>query len=241
LSYEVELLALAALFYFYDSSVLLYSNEAILICDGGQRWSATTGWRGFVLAGRSLCVLNPLTPYRPSFRLHWEFDRLQSEGNDLTWPNRARELKGIGPLTVTAGIALFFLLPLGMFTELGRYAVISAVSLLYGSILLALFQLHRKGILTAFGVQHFWGFAFECIACPPFAVNMVRRITLAYRLAEPLPLAAVRLLSADRWAGLRDRCVSRIDDAIQQVAEDSHEHEALEAQKQRLTALVPSE
>jgi hypothetical protein len=241
LSYEVELLALAALFYFYDSSVLLYSNEVILICDSGQRWSATTGWRGFVFAGRSLCVLNPLTPYRPSFRLHWEFDRLEYEGKDLTWSNRAQEFKSIGPLNLTAGIALFFLLPLGMFTELGRYAVISAVSLLYGSILLALLQLRRKGILAAFGVQHFWGFAFECIACPPFAVNMVRRITLAYRIAEPLPLAAVRLLNTERWVELRDRCVSRIDDAMQRVGEDSHEHRTLQAQKQRLTALVSSE
>jgi hypothetical protein len=241
LSYEVELLALAALLYFYDSCALLYSNEAILICDSSQHWSATTGWRGFLLAGRALCVLNPFTPYRPSFQLHWDFNRLDTESTDLTWSNRAQEFKGIGPLTLTAGIALFFLLPLGMFTELGRYAVISAVSLLYGSILLALFQLRRKGILTAFGVQHFWGFAFECIACPPFAVNMIRRITLAYRVAEPLPLAAVRLLNANRWAELRDRCVLRIDDALQQVGEDSREYKALEAQKQRLTALVSSE
>jgi hypothetical protein len=240
LSYEVELLALAALLYFYDSSVLLYSNEAILIGGGGQ-WRATTGWRGFELAGRSLCLLNPLTPYRPSFRLHWDFHRLEYGSKDLTWSNRSREFKGIGPLTLIAGIALFFLLPLGMFTEFGRFAVISAVSLLYGSILLALFQLRRKGILGAFGRKHFWGFAFECIACPPFAVNMVRRITLAYPIAEPLPLAAVRLLDTERWAEFRDRCVSRIDDALQRVAEGSQEHEALAAQKQRLTDLVSSE
>jgi hypothetical protein len=241
LSYEVELLALAVLFYLYDSSVLLYSNEAILTCDSAQRWSATTGWIGFVLAGRSLCLLNPLTPYRSSFRLSWDFNRMELEIKDREWPTRAQEFKSIAPLTVAAGIALFLLLPLGMFTGLGRYAVMSAVVLLYGSILLALFRLRRKRILAALGRKHFWGFAFECLACPPFAVNMVRRLTLATRIAEPLPLAAVRLLDADRWAELRDRCISRIDDAIQRVGEDSQEQKALQAQKQRLSALVSSE
>jgi hypothetical protein len=241
LSYEVELLALAALFYLYDSTVLLYSNEAVLTCNSAQRWSATTGWIGFVLAGRSPCLLNPFTPYRPSFRLSWDFNLLEPAPEDRTWPTRTQEFKGIAPFTVTAGIALFLLLPLGMFTEFGRYAVVSAVFLLYGSILLALFQLHRKKILAARGRKHFWGFAFECLACPPFAVNMVRRITLADGITEPVPLAAVRLLDADRWAELRDRCISRIDEAIQRAAEDSNEKKALEAQKQRLSVLVSSE
>lgn len=241
MSYEIELLALAVLFYLYDSSVLLYSNEAILTCNGAQRWSATTGWIGFVLAGRSLCLLNPFTPYRPSFRLSWDLHRLEPAPKNRTWPTRAQEFKGIAPFTVTAGIALFLLLPLGMFTEFGRYAVISAVFLLYGSIFLALFQLRRKRILVALGRKHFWGFAFECLACPPFGVNMVRRITLADRIAEPVPLAAVRLLDADRWAELRDRCISRIDEAIQRAGEDSHEQKALQAQKQRLSVLVSNE
>jgi predicted acylesterase/phospholipase RssA len=70
---------------------------------------------------------------------------------------------------------------------------------------------------------------------------MVRRITLADRIAEPVPLAAVRLLDADRWAELRDRCISRIDEAIQRVGENSDEQKALEAQKQRLSVLVPNE
>jgi hypothetical protein len=238
LSYEVELFALAVSFYLYDSSVLLYSNEAIITCDRAQRWHAITGWVGFVLAGRSLCVLNPFTPYRPSFRLNWDFNVLENETKDLSWPERAQDFKNLAPITLTSGIALFFLLPLGMFTELGQYAIVPALFLLYGSIFLSLFQLRRKGILVALGRKRFWGFAFECIACPPFGVNMVSRITLTERIAEPLPLAAVRLLDAERWAELRNRCVSRIDDAINLAEEDSKERRALQAQKQRLSLLV---
>ena len=237
MSYEVELLALAIIFYLYDSSVLLYSNEVVFTCDGAKRWAVTTGRSGLVFAGRTLCVLNPFTPHRPSFRLNWQFDGLQPD-DDPAWSARAQDLKTLAPATLAAAIALYILLPLGMFTPLGRYAVIPAVVLLYGSTVFALLQLRRKEIVKTFSRKRFLGFAFECIACPPFAVNMVRRLTLGLRIAEPVPLAAVRLLDADRWAQLREFCITRLDEAMQLAAEHSDEVSMLEAQKQRLRALV---
>jgi hypothetical protein len=237
LSYEVELLALAIIFYLYDSSVLLYSNEAVFACDGTKRWSATSGWTGFVFAGRFLCILNPFTPHKPSFRLRWEFDALP-EAKDPSWSERAQRHSVLAPWTLTGGIALFVLLPIGMFTSLGRYLVIPALFLLYGSTLLALFKLRRSESLATLSRRRYWGLAFECIACPPFAVNMVRRITLADQIGESVPVAAVRLLDAAQWAEFREQCMSRLDGAIQLAAEDSTELAALEAQKRRLNALV---
>jgi hypothetical protein len=185
-----------------------------------------------------LHVLNPFTPHRPSFRLSWDFDRLVAEDKDPLWSARAQEFKQLAPTSMAAGIALFLLLPLGMFTTLGRYAVIPSLLLLYGSTLAALFQLRRRGILAALDRWRFLGFAFECLACPPFAVNIVRRITLAERISEPMPLAAVRLLDAAGWIHLRDQCLLRLDEAMQLAAENSVDQKSLEAQEQRLNALV---
>jgi hypothetical protein len=238
LSYEAELLALAVIFYLYDSSVLLYSNEAIFTCGRAQHWAATTRRSGFMFAGRSLRVLNPFTPHRPAFRLSWNFSRLESDGGDACWSARAQEFKILAPTTLIGGIALFLLLPMGMFSDLGRYAVIPALLLLYGSTVVALVRLRRKGLLGALGRWRFLGFAFECLACPPFAVNIVRRISLAERVLEPVPLAAVRLLDADSWARFRDECLSRLDEAMNRAAENSEDHKMLEAQKQHLSALV---
>lgn len=190
-----------------------------------------------MLAGRSLCVLNPFTPNRPSFRLNWDFNTLGSGAEDTSWSEHAAEIDKLAPLSLTAWIALYVALPLGMFTSLGAYAIAPALVLLYGSILMALIQLRRKKALLPRG-RKYWGIVFECLACPPFGVNMVRHITLGTRVTEPLPLAAVRLLDAAKWATLRDQCVSRIDDAIQGVADTSMEHQALEAQKRRLSELV---
>jgi hypothetical protein len=230
------LFGLAVLFYLYDSSVLLYSNEAVLACDIRQRWSAATGTAGFLLAGRTLCVLSPFAPHRPSFRLRWDFNSLQ-QAPQSEWMGRARELKVLAPTTLTAGLGLYVLLPLGMFTALGAYAVIPALVLLYGSIIVSLFLVRRRKILIAPGGARFLSLAFECIACPPFGVNMVRRTTLGYRTAEPLPLAAVRLLDPAGWAKLRTLCVTRVDDALQAVAAESDEQKSLQAQRQRLLEL----
>jgi hypothetical protein len=237
LSYELGLFGLAVFFYLYDSTVLLYSNEAILVCDGRLQWHAATGMTGFLLAGRTPCMLNPFAPHRPSFRLSWDFSSLDPQGVKSQWMERAQELKVLAPTTLTAGIGLFILLPLGMFTVLGAYAIISALVLLYGSIVVSLILVARRGLLITPGWRRLLLLAFECLACPPFGVNIVRRTTLGYRIAEPLPLAAARLLNAAGWANLREFCVARLGDALRLVSADSNEQKSLEAQRQRLLEL----
>jgi hypothetical protein len=236
-SYELELLALAIFFYLYDSSVLLYANEAVLTRDSQRAWSASAGWVGFVLAGRTLCVLNPFTPHRSAFRLSWTFDKQESGSSDLSWSSREQP-GALSTTTLLAGAALFILLPLGMFTGLGSLAVIAAAILLYGSTIVALILAKKSGMFAERGRRHFLAFAFECLACPPFAVNLVRRLALAERIAEPLPPAACRLLNPERWALLKSHCVARVEDAMRGVPDDSPEHAALDTQRRRLAALA---
>jgi hypothetical protein len=235
LSYEFGLFALAVLFYLYDSTVLLYSNEAVLTC-AGSKWIASTGFYGFLFAGRTPCVLNPFAPHQPAYRLNWDFHALPAAPAAACLEASAG-LKVLTATSVGAAAALFIVLPLGMFTALGAFAVIPALILLYGSIVVSLILVRRRGILIAHDRRSFMALAFECLACPPFGVNMVRRTTLSYRISEPLPVAAARLLDAADWARLRTLCISRLQDALQLSAADSNEEKLLEAQKARLLAL----
>ncbi len=215
MSYETELLGLALLLYLYDSSVLLYSNEAIFSCNRARQWSVSTGWAGFTFAGRTLCILNPFTPHHPAFRLAWDVASVETPAGDSAWSDRAPLFDRLAPTSGLAWIALFVMLPLGLFTAAGAYAVVPALVLLYASSLLGLWRLRRLWSLqpsTTLGPpspRRFIGFAFECLACPPFAVNMIRRVTLQERIAEPVPLAGIRLLDAERWNRLRTYCASR--------------------------------
>ena len=230
MSYELDLIVLAVLLYLVDSSPLLYSNEMLLECHSRDIWSAAQG--RIVLAGRFLCVLNPLTPHRPAYRLRWRLADLEVDGEKAVWSNSAKELRALAPAVLTAGVGLFLVLPVGMFSPLGAYAVVAAVILIYGATIVALFQLYRRRVRLALPPRRLFAIAFECLACPPFAVNLVRRLTLAVPIAEPLPLAASRLLSEAGWRALKPRWLSLLDEAIES-ADDPYERQLLEAQKKR--------
>jgi len=70
--------------------------------------------------------------------------------------------------------------------------VVPALLLLSASSLVGLWRLRRMRHTTALGPpdrKRDFGFAFECLACPPFA--------------------GIRLLDAERWSRLRTHCESR--------------------------------
>jgi hypothetical protein len=235
-SYEVELLGLALALYLYDCSVLLYANEAVL--DGGTpRWQVHFGWTRFLLHGRSLCVLNPFTPQRAAFRLGWQFEQMGRAG-DAAWSDLPGALQPLRMTTVVAALALFVVLPVGMFSALKLWIIIPALLLLYGSALLG--ALRVRPLRRALGLEgwRYAGFLFECLACPPFAANMLRRVALSQRIGETLPLAAVRLLSGPDWLALRARLAARLDDEMEVLEEQSPLRGRLSASKQALEALV---
>lgn len=173
--------------------------------DSRGHWSVAVGWTGFLFAGRALQVLNPFTPHRPSFRLHWNSDSAVLGTTDQSWSEPLAKLTALAPFTLTAGIGLFVVLPLGLFTALGRYADFAGMALFYGATAAALYRLRRLGLLEVTDRRRFVSFAFECLACPPFGVNLVRRMALAKKIPEPLPLAGERLLDAAAWDQLKQR------------------------------------
>jgi hypothetical protein len=236
-SYEAELIAITIFLYLYDSSVLLYSNEAILTNTAVGRWSAAWGWSGFVLAGRSLCMLNPFTPHRPSFRLRWQFEESDEVEADGSWNERVDLLKRLRASTLACAIGMFVLVPAGLLSSLGAYALIPGAAIVYGSAIVGLVRLSFVRDRLGLGGIRFTGFAFECLACPPFSANMLRRVALSQSIGESLTSAGARLADEENWNRLRAYCESRLDEEMQSVAEDSAARAGLEARKRRLRAM----
>jgi hypothetical protein len=238
LSYEFELVALAILLYLYDSTVLLYANEAVLTWTTSNRWTAATGWEGLGIGSRLVYVLNPFTPHRPSFRLSWNYHSFETESTSVqAWSQCASQLRPLAPIGPLVGVGLFILLPVGLFTAAGSYAVIPALVVIYGSTLVGLLLLYRVKAAISLPARRFATIAFECLLCPPLAVNVLRRATLAFPVKESMPVAASRLLLPEEWARLREHCIRRLDDAIRFLPDGSVETEVLEAQKLRLRDL----
>ena len=227
----LQLMVLA--FYLQDSLLALAPNEAALVRGGRGRWHAAFGLRGWKLAGREWLLPNPFTPHRPLFRLAWRMDASPPPAH------RAAELKvppGIDrlrPFVFVAALALFVLLPLGLFSRAGPLLAIAAVALLYLNNLVALGLAYRWRDRLGVDRRHLVPMALECLACAPYGLNLVRRLCALANPQEDFTRAARRLLSAEELRAAHRQCLDRIDEQIDLEPEHSPRAAQLRAAKAR--------
>ncbi|MBL8532534.1 MAG: hypothetical protein JNL33_01660 [Betaproteobacteria bacterium] len=231
-SAEVLLMAAILGLYLYDSAQLLYRNEAVLIPAGQNDWIVGFGSEHLGVLRKELYIPNPLLMHRPMFRMSW-----QLEGNDaatsLAQPP-VRAFFPLAPLVWSMAIALFVFLPVGFFTRLGEPVLLLALVLLFTSILLALaWTWAHRGELQL-SARRFLGLAFESLVCPPFALNLIRHLSMATPMSEDLIHAARRLQTPSRWARTRQQIVLRLTNELEAEEENSPRHVRLQAHRQSL-------
>lgn len=221
---EWTLMALAAALYVWDSALLLYANEGLLTPRGRDGWALELG-STLRLAGRELYLPSPLTLHRPLFRLAWSFEA--PAAGDPGWSARRAAFRPLAPLVWGMAAALFVLLPLGLFSRFGEPMLIAALALLYLDILAALAWAALRRTRLGIAPKRLAALAFELLVCPPFALNLVRRLSLEIPIGEDLIAAARRLQGADEWQASRALFAARLDDALLDESEDSPRAAAL--------------
>lgn len=212
---EVLLVTAMAGLYLYDSARLLHSNEGVLAATLGGRWSLHFGAEHYTLRGKQPFVPNPLLPHRPVFPLRWNQLLAPATPAAQRWtPPPFGPYKVLAPLVWLMALALFGLIPAGLFSRYGNLAVAAGILLFYATALLALVYVwFKRGALKLTGRQ-VGALAFESLTCPPFALNLVRHITWRAAPAEELVSAARRLLRKDDWAATLPAVIKRVDNAI---------------------------
>lgn len=194
---EIQLMALVLALYVFDCTLLLYIDEAVLTADGRGRWRASFGARDLSIFGRAPCLLNLFTPHRRAFRLHGQAGSGGSAPGTTDWSAIPPYVPSLRPIAAGTAAGLFVVLPYSMFVAERIWPTVVAVTLIYGSILAALVVLYRHRLVAGLTGRTFTTLAFECLACPPFAVNLIRRIALHEKIAESLLAAAVRLMDPE--------------------------------------------
>ena len=179
----------AIAFYLGDSMALLYADE-LLLERTGARWMPRRG-SALLLGGRRPLLPDPLAPQRPLLQLSL---RALLDGDDTGDRGRVRAmLAALAPLRALAiAMLLLFALMPGLLYVAGTGALFLAwFACVYVVALAMAAALWRRR--AAFGLSR--GavalLAFECVACAPLAINIVRRVSR--RLACP-PLAELRTL-----------------------------------------------
>ena len=178
-SFEVLLVLGVFGFYFYDSFMLLNINELILT-RSVKSWSYKFPILGFQLLKKFPFLPNLLTPNVALFQVLWPTndDNLDSKALDVF-------IKSLIPIQMTVIILLLLILiylPIVAFiygSGVELLILFSTIYIVIASILIYIFT--QKNNLHLTNIK-FISIAFESIICPPFALNMVRKISLNYSI-----------------------------------------------------------
>lgn len=236
-AFEV-LLPLGAIgLYLFDSVLLLYSNELLLL-PRSRRWSFAEG-STLLVAGRRVYLPNPLTPGTPQFRVRWsEADPRQEheEGGELE-----RFFRALRPVQylVMALLVILLALPVELLlygTGIELLAVMAAFYLVTLATLACIFARRRE--LRVSG-RSFLALCFDSLACAPFAINLVRKLTLRRALVgNPIAFAA-RTFEPAVFSSLLGAVSRRVSEEQQRENGQTPRWSELEAYRSKLAAMTP--
>ncbi len=156
-------------------------------------------------------------------------------------PPRLAALRRLGPWVWLSWLLLFVALPLTVLGRWGITATLTALACLYLSIMLSLAWVWWARHDLGLNAGSFALLAFECLACAPYAANLVRRLSwrppAPEQRAEDFVHAAHRLLTPAAWEPVRSACLARVQDQWDAEPENTPRARALQKSKQSWAAL----
>lgn len=181
LSYEVLLVLGIYGFYIYDSIFLVYSNQ-IVFTESLGKWKFSFPSYRYRLRNKFLFLPNIFTPYKAIFLQTWPSQEKQFS---LSSNNKQKIfLKALLPFrvfSVSIAVLVLLALPFGIFFLAGTNQLLVILLSIYflNLTLVTNLWLDRKNLnLTN---KEIISIAIDVIACPPFAVNIVKKISLKMR------------------------------------------------------------
>lgn len=213
--------------YLYDSTMLLNANEGVLSSTLARRWNVHFGSERFLLRGKEPLLPNPFLPHRPLFRLRWKQEE-DIEMPSAPWnPVDVRPYSNLCPLIWGMVIAQFVLIPVGLFSRLGSAFVVFGLGLFYFNAIAALIYVLISRKSFGLSLRRVGAIAFESLTCPPFAINIVRHVSLSTEVAEDLLVSGRHLLHESDWPPVIAEAAKRVQSAIDWEAEGSERSAAL--------------
>ena len=231
---EVLLMILVVALYLYDSMMLLYCNEGVLV-PVRRGWAVRFGFHEPRIRRKELFIPPPWLLHRPMFRLSWPFEGGPAAVTPEDWQARMKVPLPMIALVWLMAVALFVMLPLGFFTTLSHGMLLAAVVLLYLSIIVLLTYMGLNRARLKLTGKQIGKYAFEFLTCPPFALNAIHAISLSQPVGEDLITAARRMQDPLRWTETRQQLVLRLDEEIEIEDEGSERMARLQAHRLRLT------
>lgn len=200
ISAEVALIAGAIALYLYDTAMLLYSNE-VLFVHGRRRWHASLGSR-FMLGGRFVALPGGLLPGTAMFRGCWGRVGMAPTSLHTSLPDFLRAIRPLQWASWLLAVLLFAAMPACLIWRPTSHLMLALVLAFYGTALgCGVYLVAQRKRLGLRG-RMLSSAVVDVLACPPFAVNVVRRVTLAVGPAATPAVFAQQVLTSDGYHAL---------------------------------------
>lgn len=213
--------------YLYDSALLLFHNEIVL--EARRSGYLVSGGTAMEFRGRHLFLPNPLCPHRPLIRLSWSVDEPHDGGaQPIRWRRIKLALSVIAPWTWMLSGLFFVGLP-GVLWFGTDALLLGWLVLTYLTILAMLGQVwvYRKALNLS--GRDIAALGFDVLLCAPFAINMVRKISLRQAHSAGFYAFASSTLSAAENAVLCEILRGRIQTSLDFQEPSSSTSHALRA------------
>ena len=223
---EIQLLLLAVGLYVYDSMLLLYPNEAILASAYNNKWQIKFGYKNTNINGKELFVPNLLFPQRPIFKLFWNYEgKSVDQKIQLDWKIHKEQFNILSFPILMIAIAQLLIFPYVIFFFLTDISIIIILIFLYASIIISLLLVYKKINIFKISKRKFYFICFECLICPPVAINLARKISLAIPESnEDLLNLSKRILEDHEWNITKKHFITKIEDELQITDENTERY-----------------
>ena len=237
-AFEV-LLPLGAIgLYLFDSTLLLYSNELMFV-RRGSRWGFAES-SALLVAGRRICFPNPFTPGTPQLRVRWsEVDPRQEQEEAGELERFFRALRPVQYLVI-ALLIIMLALPVELLVFGTGVELLLVMAAFYVVTLACLGYIFARRRELRLSGRAFAALCFDCLACAPFAINLVRKLALRRALAgNPIAFAA-RTFEPAAFSSLIRAVDTRVCAEQRQESGQTPRWSELESYRGRLAAMAPS-
>lgn len=225
---SVEVLLIAGIFGFYlfDSALLLYSNE-IVITEHKGRFFATAG-SNIQIRGRYFYLPGPHTPHHGLFKGVWAWtdaDKGKEFVPGLLHFTEALVVPKRGCLLV--GALLLMVLPTLLLMSASSIALLFLLASVYLTIGVVVYACWTRRSALEMSGREVALLAVEAFSCPPFAINIVRKVCQKRGLREDALSLAERLMPPARQLPLLAAVERRAQVSIDFVDQASAEYKEM--------------
>lgn len=221
ISTQLQVVLAIVLFYLYDAALLLKPEEGLLrpLRSG---WRAQLASSGFELRQNRLLWLPVFVLHQPVYRQRWSATRIQlpaHTGSSTAVEAHAHSFKAFAlPLYLLAAL-LFLGLPAALLVLHSELLQLITLALIYLSTACLSWLTLRHGRHGHSNQAFARSTALQILLCPPFALNVVRKLSLSYEIQTDLLQTAQALMSASDWQDLAAQIQQLMQREMDEIAE----------------------